>query len=106
MIKCGYCKSKCKSRSVSKNGDELPPMLPNDVLFKLHAANDGGALPVVLLPNPTLLLPVRSVCGTGISWDLNVRFELCIFTANDNDVRSGGNGIMSVSRVIDSEHNL
>lgn len=35
-----------------------------------------------------------------------MRFELCIFTANDNDVRSGGNGIISVSRVIDNEHNL
>lgn len=105
LIKCGYCKLKCKSRSVSKNDDALPPMLPNDVLFKLHAANDGGALPVVL-PNPTLLLPVRNVCGTGISWDLNVRLELCIFTANDNDVRSGGNGIISVSLVIDTEHNL
>lgn len=104
LIKCGYCKLKCKSKSVSKNGDVVaPPRL--DVLFKLHAANDGGPLPALLLI-PTLLLPVRSDCGTGISCDLNVRLELCILTANDNDVRSGGNGIMSDSLVIDNEHNL
>lgn len=103
-MKCGYCKLKCKSKSVSKNGDIVaPPRL--DVLFKLYAANDGGPLPVLLLM-PTLLLPVRSDCGTGISCDLNVRLELCILTANDNDVRSGGSGIMSDSLVIDNEHNL
>lgn len=107
LIKCGYCKLKCKSKSVSKNGDAAfpPPILPNDVLFVLHAANDGGALPLEL-PIPKLLLPVRNVCGTGISSDLNVRLELCIFTANDNDVISDGNGVISVSFVIESEHSL
>jgi hypothetical protein len=44
--------------------------------------------------------------GTGISCDLSVRFELCIFTANDNDVRSGGNVVNKDKRVIFSEHNL
>lgn len=59
LIKCGYCKLKCKSRSASKNGVELPLLPPKEVLFKLHVANDGGPLPVALL------LPIRY--GTGIS---------------------------------------
>lgn len=74
------------------------------MLFIVYAVNDGGALTVV--PIPTLLLLVRNGCGTGISCERNVRLELCIFTANDNDVKSGGNGIISVRRVIDNEHNL
>lgn len=45
-------------------------------------------------------------CGTGISCDRNVRFELCILTANDNDDKSDGNGVKSDRRVIVSEHNL
>lgn len=87
----------------------MPPILPNDALFVLDIANDDGALHVPLLfdiPPTALLLPVRNICGTGISCDRNVRFELCIFTANDSDVRSGGNGVNNVRRDIVNEHNL
>lgn len=59
-----------------------------------------------MLPPPELLLPVRKIGGTGISWERSVRFELCILTASDNDVKSGGKCVNKVSRVIFNEHNL
>ena len=45
-------------------------------------------------------------CGTGISCDRKVRLELCILTASDSDVRSGGSGDNNESLVIVREHNL
>lgn len=81
FMKCGYCRLKCKSKSVSSNGglvNEPPPMALGDNID----------------------------CGTGISCDLNIRLELCILTANESDVNSGGSGVRSVKRVIVSEHNL
>lgn len=45
-------------------------------------------------------------CGTGISWERSVRFELCILTASESDVRSAGRAVSSDKRVIVSEHNL
>jgi hypothetical protein len=45
-------------------------------------------------------------CGTGISCERRVRFELCILTASDSDERSAGRAVSSDNRVIVSEHNL
>lgn len=45
-------------------------------------------------------------CGTGISCERSVLLELCIFTASDSDVRSGGSGVSNERRVIVREHSL
>lgn len=79
--KCGYCKLKCRSSSVSSNGGLLSCMPP--------PIYDG-------IVN----------CGTGISCERSVLFELCILTASDSDERSAGRAVSSDSRVIVSEHNL
>lgn len=56
---------------------------------------------------PPVVMDVGMVgCGTGISWERNVRFELCILTASDSDAKSGGSGVNSDKRVIVNEHNL
>lgn len=75
--KCGYCRLKCKSSSISGSGGLLSPY-----------ADDICS------------------CGTIISCDRKVRFELCILTANESDVISGGRVARRVSRVIVKEHNL
>lgn len=75
--KCGYCRLKCKSSSISGNGGLLKPYA--DEIWS---------------------------CGTVISCDRSVRFELCILTANESDVMSGGRVVKSDSRVIVKEHNL
>lgn len=75
--KCGYCRLKCKSSSISGSGGLLSPY-----------ADDICS------------------CGTMISCDRKVRFELCILTANESDVRSGGRVVNRDSRVIVKEHNL
>lgn len=41
-----------------------------------------------------------------ISCERKVRFELCILTANESDVISGGRVASKDSRVIVKEHNL
>lgn len=95
LIKCGYCKLKCKSNSVSKSAVPLPPpRLPYDVLLV--------PAPGVYVPPPTANID----WPTEISCERNVRFELCIFTANDSDDKSDGNGASNDKRVIVSEHNL
>lgn len=45
-------------------------------------------------------------CGTGISCDRSVRFELCILTASESDERSAGRAVSSDNRVIVKEHSL
>lgn len=45
-------------------------------------------------------------CGTGISCERRVRFELCILTASESDERSAGRAVRSDRRVIVKEHNL
>jgi hypothetical protein len=80
--KCGYCKLKCKSSSVSSNGGLLSWIPPND---------DDGTV---------------DNCGKGISCERSVLFELCIFTAKDNDVRSAGRVVNKDNLVIVREHNL
>lgn len=118
-MKCGYWRLKCKSKSASKNAgpadalaQPLPllPILPNDKLLIFAEFKDVGALFIAkllaMLPPPELLLPVRYIGGTGISYDRTLRFELCIFTASDSDVKSGGKCVNRDSRVIFNEHNL
>lgn len=82
----------------------------NDELLIFEEFNDVGALLMAklfaMLPPPELLLPVRKIGGTGISWERSVLFELCILTASDSDVKSGGKCVNKVSRVIFNEHNL
>lgn len=56
---------------------------------------------MLLLPKPVL-----SDWGTGISCERSVRLELCILTARESDVRSGGSGVSSERRVIVREHSL
>lgn len=45
-------------------------------------------------------------CGTGISCERSVRFELCILTASESVERSAGKAVSSDSRVIVREHSL
>lgn len=45
-------------------------------------------------------------CGTGISCERSVRFELCIFTASESDEMSAGRAVSNDSRVIVKEHSL
>lgn len=60
--KCGYCKLKCKSSSISSIGGLL-------IFIFVPPYDDGIAS-----------------CGTGISCERKVLFELCILTAIDSDV--------------------
>lgn len=174
MIKCGYWRLKCKSKSVSSNADcgvpqpavpqppvlpappppppasaDAPPLaLPNGpnapqllvdeivarpaVIWLLcdceapaqapppqpeAAAVDCDCAAVVALfaAEPPQLAddvcgvqvwPTSAHCGTGISCERNVRFELCIFTASDSDVRSAGNGVSNDRREMVSEQSL
>lgn len=78
----------------------LPPFVP----FVFGSCVPPGPPP----PPPPIaaLCGANKECGTEISCDRNVRFELCILTASDSDVKSDGNGASNVSRVIVSEHSL
>lgn len=98
--KCGYCKLKWRSKSVSKNGGlRSSPAIPFDWCRTCCCC---PRIPALLPPPP----PGVIICGTGISCERKVRFELCILTANESDVKSGGNGVINDNRVIFKEHNL
>lgn len=45
-------------------------------------------------------------CGTGISCERSVRFELCILTASESVERSAGRAVSSDNLVIVSEQSL
>lgn len=114
FMKCGYCRLKCRSNSVSSNGVpfETPPIFPPPLLV--------APPPPAPIPPPTVFVVDDVIIpppdpgaiddnidwGTGISCDRNVRLELCILTANDNDDKSDGNGVRSDRRVIVNEHSL
>lgn len=103
LIKCGYCKLKCKSNSTSKHGDVMDA---DDALYGIDVGALGKDTELPIPVAVPLILPGKLNWGTGISCDRSVRFELCILTANDNDVRSDGNGVKIVKRVTVNEHNL
>lgn len=133
LMKCGYCKLKCKSKSVVIKGVlwfvvVLPPLLISIAVLRLL---QPVCMEELLRPAPLTeglpplcrfgynddsiaelgLLTICCwccccCCGIGISWERRMRFELCIFTANDKDVMSLGSAVWIANFVIVNEHNL
>lgn len=111
LIKCGYCRLKCKSSSVSVSGVPIPafptfPGVPINPEPPITLAI--GELPCMDPISLELELAdvVNALPLMGISWLRNVLFELCIFTASDSDVVSPGSGVSMDSRVIVNEQSL
>jgi len=112
LIKCGYCRLKCKSSSVSVNGTILLVPIPAFPTFPGVPIKPEPPITLAIGELPCIELSrleateVRALPLMGISWLRKVRFELCIFTANDNDVVSPGRGVNMERRVIVNEQSL
>lgn len=112
LIKCGYCRLKCKSNSVSVSGIAFVVPIPALPTFPGVPISPeppitlaSGELPC-MEPSLELATEVSALPLMGISWLRSVRFELCIFTARESDVVSPGSGVNIDSRVIVNEQSL